>query len=291
MQNGAQAYDRLWGSILDDVKLQMTNATFETWVQDTRLIKADPQHGQFVVATQNNFALEWLEHRLFGTIEEAIRHNLGRDCLDEIELTFVVESSSTQEQPEQSAPAPAGLKPVGMESLEEDALAHDIELVNFSPTKGNWVQTGAYVLFFWQPYLGKGPFNIWQTLLAFARIRKVPSIQKLADICASGTRQTITGRWRRRKKQGEVVDKYWQTGWIEKLEEEKIVWYKQKEDTELYVFRVLEDLPLLTPSQVGQLPSRLQNIHEEWLTTTKVDYEEWQKVTAPTLTDLREKGI
>lgn len=278
----ATRLDHLWKQVLEDVQLQMTRATFETWMQGTKLVNADPATNCFTISTPSSYAIDWLENRLHTTIKETLERQLGDD--EPVSLKFIVEPEGNSDK--SHTEPPPGLTPVGSaDEKPEDALADVIELVNFDPTQGNWVQTSFYAINFWLPILDTGPFNLWLTLRAYARNGRMPSIQRLADITAKGHRQTIIGRWRKKKKTGE---KYWQSGWLEKLEEERIVWYRQKEDG-LYAFRVLENLPVLTPTQVDLLRDGLQGEHENFLAARKIDLEEWKKLTVPTLASLAQE--
>lgn len=62
--------DTFWQQVLGQLQLQMTEATFDTWVKDTRLIAKDGL--RFTVAVKSGFAKDWLENRLFSTIRRTI---------------------------------------------------------------------------------------------------------------------------------------------------------------------------------------------------------------------------
>jgi len=86
--------DQIWQAALGQLQLQMTQATFDTWVKDTRLVSKDEE--KLVVGTKNAFAKDWLENRLFLTISRTINNILG--C--PIDIQFVVDSG-------ESAPFPS----------------------------------------------------------------------------------------------------------------------------------------------------------------------------------------
>jgi chromosomal replication initiator protein len=83
--------DQVWQTILDQLQLQMTRATFDTWLKDTRLISKDQE--SLIVGTKNAFAKDWLENRLFNTINRTVANILGHS----VDIEFIVESG--QETP------------------------------------------------------------------------------------------------------------------------------------------------------------------------------------------------
>ena len=55
-----------WKAALGELEMQMTRATFTTWLQGTRALTwAD---GEFVIGVRNDFAKDWLEGRLYDLI-------------------------------------------------------------------------------------------------------------------------------------------------------------------------------------------------------------------------------
>jgi chromosomal replication initiator protein len=68
--------DQVWQATLGQLQLQMTRATFDTWIKDTRIVAQDSD--KLVIGTKSAFAKDWLENRLFTTISRAVTHVLGR---------------------------------------------------------------------------------------------------------------------------------------------------------------------------------------------------------------------
>ncbi len=86
----------------------MTQATFETWLRDSRLLKYED--GTFVIAVKSGYVKDWLEHRLLATIKRTLTRLSGRT----VGIKFVVGSEKPQEQEDvsllnlpPSVPAPA----------------------------------------------------------------------------------------------------------------------------------------------------------------------------------------
>ncbi|MBK9055454.1 MAG: chromosomal replication initiator protein DnaA [Chloroflexi bacterium] len=55
-----------WKATLGELELQMTKATFNTWLKDTRLLTCDGN--TYVIGVRNDYAKDWLENRLQDTI-------------------------------------------------------------------------------------------------------------------------------------------------------------------------------------------------------------------------------
>jgi chromosomal replication initiation ATPase DnaA len=60
---------------LEQLRLQMTKATFDTWLQDTTAREED---GRLTVFTSSSFAHDWLDNRLRRTIEQVIIQIAGK---------------------------------------------------------------------------------------------------------------------------------------------------------------------------------------------------------------------
>lgn len=76
----------IWQAALGELRLQVTKATFETWVKSTRLLSC--QGDVFVVGTQNEFARDWLASRLLTTVERILVGIVGRP----VEVRFVTDT-------------------------------------------------------------------------------------------------------------------------------------------------------------------------------------------------------
>lgn len=70
----------------------MTQATFDTWLRDSRLLKYED--GTFVIGVKSGYAKDWLEHRLLATIKRTLARLTGRT----VEVKFVVWSQEAQQR-------------------------------------------------------------------------------------------------------------------------------------------------------------------------------------------------
>jgi len=90
--------DLVWAATLGELQLQMTQATFDTWLRDSRFLKCED--GAYIVAVRTGYAKDWLEARLMDTI----RRTLARQTGAPTEIRFVVWSNDLQPSPNRRQP-------------------------------------------------------------------------------------------------------------------------------------------------------------------------------------------
>jgi len=76
--------EEIWQAALGELQLQLTGATFDTWLRRTSLISAED--GTFVIAVHNGYAKDWLENRLLSMVKRTLTGIVGRS----VEVRFVV---------------------------------------------------------------------------------------------------------------------------------------------------------------------------------------------------------
>jgi chromosomal replication initiator protein len=81
-----------WKATLGELELQMTRATFNTWLKDARLL--GQENDEYVVGVRNDYAKDWLENRLFDTIQRTLT-SIARKPVN---LRFVVWSDENINQ-------------------------------------------------------------------------------------------------------------------------------------------------------------------------------------------------
>jgi chromosomal replication initiator protein len=67
---------QIWHAALGEFQLEMTRATFDTWLRDSRLVTYED--GTFVIGVKNGYAKDWLENRLATTIQRTLSRLAGR---------------------------------------------------------------------------------------------------------------------------------------------------------------------------------------------------------------------
>jgi hypothetical protein len=80
--------DPIWKEVLAELQMQLTKATFDTWVQPTDGRQVD---GHWEITCHNDYARDWLENRLATTIHRTLVGVVGENVGD---LVFKL-----QEQP------------------------------------------------------------------------------------------------------------------------------------------------------------------------------------------------
>jgi hypothetical protein len=81
-----------WKRILDDLRLQITEASYSTWLANTSATRTD---GVITILAKNGYGKDWLSHRLHAIILRTARRVLDEDTL---EIEFAV-----KEQQEETA--------------------------------------------------------------------------------------------------------------------------------------------------------------------------------------------
>jgi chromosomal replication initiator protein len=59
-----------WQAATGQLQMEMSKASFETWVRSTEVVKY--QEHTFTIGVQNAFARDWLEKRLTSTVERLL---------------------------------------------------------------------------------------------------------------------------------------------------------------------------------------------------------------------------
>lgn len=75
----------LWAMCLADLRCQMTRDTFDHWLRGTHAL--DLADGTLRVAVKNEYAKDWLDHRLRSTIEKTLDYIAGHLCVEFVAVT------------------------------------------------------------------------------------------------------------------------------------------------------------------------------------------------------------
>lgn len=87
--NTSQQETKLWGQVLDEIKLQVPQPTYDMWFKSTKLLSLS--EGTAVVCVANGFAREWLQKRLSQKITDTLERVNGHPV---DELRFEVLTSA-----------------------------------------------------------------------------------------------------------------------------------------------------------------------------------------------------
>jgi hypothetical protein len=166
---------QLWQAILDQLQMQMTQATFETWVKDTHVVSGnfsgDNGNGNsLVIGVKSTFAKDWLENRLFTTINRTVASILEQP----VDIRFVVDilaDDNGWDRRATNAPV-AHSQPVEAELEEETTieLSPGQVIAQADYYKGFFEKGGAgfsqlahHLTYFWMTLLGPA-FFLWKWL-------------------------------------------------------------------------------------------------------------------------------
>jgi hypothetical protein len=146
--------DQIWQASLRELQLQMTKATFDTWLKNTRAISHEGEI--FIVGVPNALARDWLENRLLTTVERTLVGIVGHP----VEVEFAVLEESTPAQPQ-------GRRPAAVSQQEGEQLA--LEPIYTTAASAIIrpelnVATSLYSVQKWLPLLGVQRWSLVQVL-------------------------------------------------------------------------------------------------------------------------------
>jgi hypothetical protein len=162
--------DQLWRESLQKLELQMTRATFETWLKDTRVIPA-ANNGDLVIGVQSEYAKKWLEDKLMETVSRTVTGIVGRP----VRIEFVVREEpigaesapalEDEETGERDAGDPVEISGAGAPGHEELAFVQDTNFHQVKTDMGRWLPELQYDSLFWNAYLGDQTWLFYRHLL------------------------------------------------------------------------------------------------------------------------------
>jgi chromosomal replication initiator protein len=108
VSNGSLASaQKLWQAALGELQLQMTRATFDTWLRGSRVVAYED--GALTLYVRHAYAVDWLQNRLLPTIKRVLQRLAGHDIKviftakapeAEADLELVPEQVSSEEADE-----------------------------------------------------------------------------------------------------------------------------------------------------------------------------------------------
>ncbi len=156
--------EQIWQQTLEQLQLQMTKDTFDTWLKGTHVIEV--RDGIWKIAVKNTFAKDWLENRLLDTVTRTLRNYASQD---DITLVFVVSKSQHSADIRLRGDEPVDGQPHVLHVEEEDVAGITFaQETNFYVGKvemGRWAAEFDYDRRFWSVYLGPA-YNFWRYLIA-----------------------------------------------------------------------------------------------------------------------------
>jgi chromosomal replication initiator protein len=93
--------EHAWQATLGQLQLEMSKASFDTWVSSAELLGYDEEAGCFEIGVRNAYARDWLDDRLSATISRMLTGMMGAPITTQIK---VWSPNSVRTQPIESAP-------------------------------------------------------------------------------------------------------------------------------------------------------------------------------------------
>jgi chromosomal replication initiator protein len=123
-----------WQTTLEQLQLQMTKATFDTWMKNTQIV--DLEDNTYTIGVQNAFAKDWLENRLSGTIKRALGNTAGA----QVHVKFVVLPGHNNQDKGTSVMAQE--EDLGIKRLDESTYSAKTRSTNGHAPPGRNASTG-----------------------------------------------------------------------------------------------------------------------------------------------------
>jgi hypothetical protein len=144
-----------WEAVLDQLRLDMAKATYDTWVKDTHVVAFEV--GTFIIGVDTAYARDWLESRLASTVTGLLAGILDQS----VEVQFVVQETPSENHDDLDDDDDQGedrleIDPDMKVSIERSLLEIFTKPDSALYFPGYWLR--------WVPYIGPKPFA---TILAF----------------------------------------------------------------------------------------------------------------------------
>jgi chromosomal replication initiator protein len=108
--------DQIWQAALGELQLEMTQAAFNTWLRDTKLVAYED--GDLIIGVRNGYAKDWLENRLKSTVQRVVTRLANRT----VRVRFVAWEEPTP-TPEPTQPAPLLSEPTPAQQRQKPSTA------------------------------------------------------------------------------------------------------------------------------------------------------------------------
>ena len=172
--------DQIWQQALGELRLQMTRATFDTWLANTRAIVFE--NSTLTIGVANSFVKDWLDNRVLPTVKRTLVGIVGQP----VEVQFVVAPQAPQPRPS-TAPSPERALTTAGEDTTDGLEVRPIYLSPRSAIVQPDRQIAATIYFLdqWLPRLGA---------LRWALVLLLRRLCREAPLNPDGTRRMETSR-------------------------------------------------------------------------------------------------
>ena len=100
--------EHAWQATLGQLQMEMSKASFDTWVSSAELLNYDSATGKFEIGVKNAYARDWLEDRLSAKMSRSLTGMIGKPVSIEVKVwTATTRQPKTDSSRPVSTPAPA----------------------------------------------------------------------------------------------------------------------------------------------------------------------------------------
>lgn len=98
--------EHAWQATLGQLQLEMSKASFDTWVSNASFISYDEETGCFEIGVKNAYARDWLDDRLSAKIGRILTGMMGKTVKTNFKVWTPSIFTAKAEEPEVTAPSP-----------------------------------------------------------------------------------------------------------------------------------------------------------------------------------------
>ena len=156
---------KAWQATLGELQLQMTRATFDTWLRGSRVIECEGQ--VLVVHVRHAYAVDWLQNRLLNVIQRTLQRHIG----PEASVTFTARAPQCEEHlilvPEtlpEEQPTPGQEKPAKSDDRPSSNLSPRYTFDSFVVGVGNRLAQAACLA------VAENPANAYNPLFIYGGV-------------------------------------------------------------------------------------------------------------------------
>ncbi|HHX08033.1 MAG TPA: chromosomal replication initiator protein DnaA, partial [Chloroflexi bacterium] len=103
-----------WQATIGQLQMELSKASFDTWVKNTQLISFEDESGTFALGAGNAYACDWLDSRLKSTVVNKLSGMMARP----VAVEFKVWSAPQVEMAEETVTAARKPQPVEKDSYD-----------------------------------------------------------------------------------------------------------------------------------------------------------------------------
>jgi len=92
--------EHAWQATIGQLQLEMSKASFDTWVSSAQFLGYDQETGIFRIGVKNAYARDWLDDRLSAKLSRLLTGMIGEPVTTEIKVHSVNHSKSEERKPE-----------------------------------------------------------------------------------------------------------------------------------------------------------------------------------------------